>query len=150
MNLDDFSITCFCVIDEMLPEETQGKRPRQRGPMPKLADSEVITMELMGAYLGLSQDQEVFDYFRRHYAQFFPEMAQVDRTTFVRQAAHKLAVKERLWCVIRDSPLLYVPTLAFADNGLSFNCVRVNQAHNLVVAQDMRGLFGCLQDQRDT
>jgi hypothetical protein len=26
----------------------------------------------------------------------------------------------------------------------------LQQAHNLVVAQDMRGLFGGLQDQRDT
>ena len=102
MNLDDFIITCFVLIDEMVPTVTKGKRLRERGPMPKLADSEVITMEIVGTYLGLSQDQEVFDYFRRHYAQFFPEMARVDRTTFVRQAANLWAVKERLWCVIRD------------------------------------------------
>jgi len=93
MNLDDFIITCFCMIDEMLPSVTQGKRLRERGPMPKLADSEVITMELVGTYLGLSQDKEVFDYFRRHYAHFFPAMAQVARTTFVRQAANLWAVK---------------------------------------------------------
>ena len=73
MNLDDFIITCFCMIDEMLPSVTQGKRLRERGPMPKLADSEVITMELVGTYLGLSQDQEVFDYFRRHYRISFPQ-----------------------------------------------------------------------------
>jgi DDE family transposase len=84
--------------------------------MPKLADSEVITMELVGTYLGLSQDQEVFDYFRRHYAHFFPEMGQVARTTFVRQAANLWAVKERLWCLIRDSHLLYDPTVAIVDS----------------------------------
>jgi len=116
MNLDDFIITCFCLIDEMLPSVTQGKRLRERGPMPKLADSEVITMELVGTYLGLSQDQEVFDYFRRHYAHFFPAMAQVARTTFVRQAANLWAVKERLWCLIRDSRLLYDPTVAIVDS----------------------------------
>ena len=54
MNLDDFIITCFCLIDEMLPVVTKGKRLRERGPMPKLADSEVITMEVVGTYLGLS------------------------------------------------------------------------------------------------
>jgi hypothetical protein len=84
MNLDDFIITCFCLLDEMLPVATKGKRLRQRGPMPKLADSEVITMEIVGAYLGLSQDQEVFDYFRRHYTHFFPEMARVVRSTWLR------------------------------------------------------------------
>jgi len=34
MNLDDFIITCFCLIDEMLPTATKGKRLRTRGPMP--------------------------------------------------------------------------------------------------------------------
>src|SRR5260370_19899394 len=116
MNLDDFIITCFVLIDEMVPTVTKGKRLRERGPMPKLADSEVITMELVGTYLGLSQDQEVFDYFRRHYAHFFPAMAQGDRTTFVRQAANLWAVKERLWCLIRDGLLLYDPTVAIVDS----------------------------------
>ncbi len=70
MNLDDFIITCFCVLDEMLPTVTTGKRLRERGPMPKLAVSLVVMIEVVGTYLGLSQDQEVFDYFRRHYAHF--------------------------------------------------------------------------------
>jgi hypothetical protein len=84
--------------------------------MPKLTDREVMTMAIVGTYLGLSQDQEIFDYFRRHYTQFFPEMARVARTTFVRQAANLWAVKERLWCLIRDSLLLYDPTVAIVDS----------------------------------
>ena len=92
------------------------KRLRQRGPLPKLADSEVITMEIVGTYLGLSQDQEVFDYFRRNSAHFFPAMAQVDRSTFVRQSANLWAVKERLWCLMRDGVLLYDPTVAIVDS----------------------------------
>ena len=116
MNLDDFMITCFVLIDEMVPTVTKGKRLRERGPIPKLADSEVITREIVGTYLGLSQDQEVSDYFRRHYGQFFPEMARVDRTTFVRQAANLWAVKERLWCLIRNSLLLCDPTVAIVDS----------------------------------
>jgi hypothetical protein len=116
MNLDDFIITCFCLIDDLLPAATKGKRLRERGPMPKLADSEVITMELVGTYLGLSQDQEVFDYFRRHFPHFFPVMAQVGRTTWLRQAANLWAVKEQLWCLIRDSLLLYDATVAMVDS----------------------------------
>ncbi len=116
MDLDDLILTCFCVIDEMLPTATKGKRLRARGPMPKLADSEVVRIEVVGTYLGLSQDQEVFDYFRRHYTHFFPAMAQVDRSTFVRQAANLWAVKERLWCLIRDHLLLYDPTVAIVDS----------------------------------
>src|SRR5712692_2116378 len=92
------------------------KRLRQRGPLPKLADSEVITMEIVGTYLGLSQDQEVFDYFRRHYAHFFPLMAQVDRTTFVRQGANLWAVKERLWCWLRDELISYDGAMSIVDS----------------------------------
>jgi hypothetical protein len=116
MNLDDCIITCFCLIDEMLPVATKGKRLRERGPMPKLTDSEMIKIEVVGTYLGLSQDQEVFDYFRRHYAHFFPMMAHLDRSTFVRQAANLWAVKERLWCLIRDGLLLYDPTVAIVGS----------------------------------
>lgn len=60
MNLDDFIITCFCLIDELLPTVTKGKRLRERGPMPKLAVSLVITMEVVAtgtpAQLELSAD----------------------------------------------------------------------------------------------
>ncbi len=116
MNLDDFIIACFCLIDDLLPTVTGGKRLRQRGPMPKLLESEVITMELVGTYLGLSQDKEVYEYFRRHYAPFFPMLAQVHRTTFVRQAANLWKVKERLWMGIRDEVLAYDPTVAIVDS----------------------------------
>jgi hypothetical protein len=104
------------LIDDLIPTVTKGKRLRERGPKPTLADSEVITMELVGTYLGFSQDQEVFDYFRRHYAQFFPAIARVARSTFVRQAANLLAVKERLWCLIHDGLVLYDPTVAIVDS----------------------------------
>jgi hypothetical protein len=78
MNLDGCIITCFCTIDELLPIITQGKHLRERGPGPKPAVSEVITMELVATYLGPSQDKDVFTYFRCHYAHFFPAMAQVE------------------------------------------------------------------------
>ena len=64
-------ITCFVLIDEMLPTATKGHRLRAREPMRKLAVSLVIPMEIVGTSLGFCQDQEVFDYFRRHYVQFF-------------------------------------------------------------------------------
>ncbi len=116
MNLDDFIITCYCLIDEMVPLVTKGKRVRQRGPLPKLTDSEVITMEVVGTYLGLSQDQEIFDDFRRHYRHFFPLMGQVTRTTFVRQAANLWAVKEHLWCWLRDCMISYDSSMSIVDS----------------------------------
>lgn len=49
----------------------QEKRLRERGLGPKLAVGLVIMMELVATYLGLSQDKDVFTYFRRHDAHFF-------------------------------------------------------------------------------
>ncbi len=72
MNLDDYIITCFCWIDEMMPAITHSQRLRQRGPLPQLADSEVLTMEVVGSYLGLSQDKALFAYFQQQYRHFFP------------------------------------------------------------------------------
>jgi Transposase DDE domain len=93
MDLDTLIVTVFCLIDDAL----DGQRLRQRGPQPLLADSEVLTMEVVGEYLSLDQDKAIFTYFRRHFANFFPALKHVHRTTFTRQAANLWRVKERLW-----------------------------------------------------
>ena len=97
MDLDDFIIAVFCLVDEAMPRVTGGHRLRERGPDPILADSEVLTMEIVGEYLGLIQDSALFAYFRQQYAHFFPALARLHRTTFVRQAANLWRLKERLW-----------------------------------------------------
>lgn len=96
MDPDSLMIAVFCLVDDALPRVTPG-RLRRRGPRPVLADSEVLTVELVGEYLGLDRDTEVFSYFRRHYAHFFPKLREVHRTTFTRQAANLWRVKEALW-----------------------------------------------------
>lgn len=87
----------FCLIDDTINLHLAQQRLRQRGPRPRLADSEVLTIEVIGEYLGLSQDKAIFDHFRRHYGHFFPALAVVHRTTFVRQAANLWKLKEALW-----------------------------------------------------
>ena len=97
MDLDDFIITAFCIIDDTMKLLLPAIRLRQRGPAPKLSDSETITMEIVGEYLSLNTDKAIYDYFRRHYSHFFPAMAKIHRTTFVRQAANLWRVKEMIW-----------------------------------------------------
>ena len=116
MNLDDFIITCFCLIDEMMPMMIKDQRLRARGRAPKLSDSEVITMEVVGSYLGLCQDQKLFEYFQRHYTHFFPALKKLHRSTFVRQAANLWAIKERLWCWLRDELITYDPSMSIVDS----------------------------------
>jgi hypothetical protein len=114
VDLEEFIVTVFCVVDDLLAA-VQPRGPRQRGPAPKLADSEVVTMEVVGEYLGLDQDRAIYTYFRRHHAALFPVLAHVHRTTFVRQAANLWRVKEQLWRALLDR-LPYDPTLSLVDS----------------------------------
>jgi hypothetical protein len=115
MDLDDFIITVVCVVDEMIPAALNAQRLRQRGPAPRLTDSEVITMEVVGEYLGLEQDRALFAYFRRHYAHFFPALRTLHRTTFIRQAANLWRLKERLWQQALGR-MPHDPTFAIVDS----------------------------------
>ncbi len=121
MDLDTFIIAVFCWIDEALPAVTGGQRLRQRGPEPVLYDSEVLTMEVVGAYLGLNQETALFAYFCRHWAHFFPRLRQVHRTTFVRQAANLWQVKERLWRLLLDE-VPHDPQFAILDSLPLYAC----------------------------
>lgn len=93
MDLITFIISVFCICDDWLKD----KPLRQRGPAPILCDSEVLTMEIVGEFLGYDEDQALFDFFHRYWCELFPAVAKVDRTTFVRQAANLWQVKHQLW-----------------------------------------------------
>jgi DDE family transposase len=115
MDLDDLIVTWFCLIDDALRQILRGQRLRERGPAATLSDSEVLTMEVVGEYLGLEQDTAIFAYFRRHWPHFFPALLQVHRTTFVRQAANLHILKERLWHWVQDQTP-HDPELAILDS----------------------------------
>ena len=111
MDLSTFIVAVFCLIDDRLKE----RRIRSRGPTPTLCDSEVITIEVVGEFLGLDEDTELFAYFRRHYPHYFPNLRSVHRTTFTRQAANLWKVKERLWQeLLADTP--HDPAFAICDS----------------------------------
>src|SRR5690349_13716664 len=58
MNLDELIIAWFCLIDDLVPLAIGNEDLRQSGPEPTLADSEVITMEVIGMYLGLNHPRD--------------------------------------------------------------------------------------------
>ena len=96
MTLDDFIITVFCTVDDFLIDMLGGERLRQRGPRPTVPDSVVVTCELVGEFLQYDTDSGIFSYFRRHHTDLFPELLEVCRTTFARQAANLWKIKEHL------------------------------------------------------
>ena len=94
MDLDTRMITVFCRIDDAFQTLLQGARLRRSGPEPRLSDAEVLTMEMVGEFLGFRQDNRLYWYFRQHYDYLFPALARVHRTTLVRQAANLWRVAE--------------------------------------------------------
>ena len=82
MDATTLLVTVYCLIDDWLAD----RRLRQRGPAPTLADSEVLTIECVGEFLGIDTDKGLYDHFRRNYRGWFPALGRVHRTTFVRPA----------------------------------------------------------------
>jgi hypothetical protein len=95
MTFDDYLLDVFYRIDSEL-EAMNLPRLRRRGPQPRLHDSEVITMEVAGEFLGIETDKGIWEHFRRYHLREFPMLARTDRTRFVRQAADLWRVKQLL------------------------------------------------------
>jgi hypothetical protein len=112
VDLSTFIVSVFCLIDDHIKDLGH---LRGRGPTPTLCDSEVLTIEVVGEFLGIDEDKELFAYFRRHYSHFFPNLRCVHRTTFARQAANLWKAKECLWQeLLAETP--HDPTFALCDS----------------------------------
>jgi hypothetical protein len=92
MDATTLLITVYCLIEDWLA----GQRLRQRGPHPILADSEALTIECVGEFLGIDTDKGLYEHFCRYWGDWFPALSRIHRTTFVRQAANLWAVKAQL------------------------------------------------------
>jgi len=115
VDLETLIVATYCLIDDAMTTLLAGRRVRQRGPLPTLADSEVLTMEVVGEYLGLDQDTALCAYFRRHHVDLFPALATVHRTTFVRQATNLWWIKEHIWqALLPQTP--HDPAVALVDS----------------------------------
>ena len=95
MQLIDFIIKIFVIVDDFCKKYFPGRQLRSRGPLPQLADSEVITMEIVGEFKGFKEDKSIYHYFKQHWNNLFPRLP--DRSNFVRQSANLWKVKEALW-----------------------------------------------------
>lgn len=95
MTPQEYLLVLFCLIDDQLQALRLG-RLRARGPLPRLSDAEVITIELAAEAFGRDADRDAFRFFRAYHKAEFPLLARVHRTTFARQAANLWKVKEMI------------------------------------------------------
>lgn len=94
MPIEDFIISVYCCVEDLFGEALKDIKLRQRGMAPKMTDEEVITVEVVGEFLGLETDKQIWEYFKRHWSHWFPDLP--CRTTFVRQAANLGQVKQAI------------------------------------------------------
>ena len=93
-DIDEFIIAVFLVVDTYLTPILQHSPPRSKGASPALSDSEVLTLEIVGEFLGHHDDARLWRYFYHHWHEWFPDLP--NRTTFVRQAANLWHYKQLL------------------------------------------------------
>ena len=80
MPLEELIITVFYWVDKGVETVTSGIELRTRGFAPRLSDSGAITMAIIGEMRGHDGDEAIWEYFRPHWAAWFPGLG--DRTTF--------------------------------------------------------------------
>ena len=84
MCIEEYIISVYCILDDLVKKYPE--KLRKRGRRTRLTDAEVITMEVVGEFLGLHCDNRIHQYFRTYWAEWFPGMG--SRTAFARQAAN--------------------------------------------------------------
>jgi hypothetical protein len=79
VDLDTLIVATYCLIDDALPAAVAGPL-RRRGPAPKLTDAEVLTLEVVGEFLGLDHDTAIYAFFRQHDGSWFPTLTAIHRS----------------------------------------------------------------------
>jgi hypothetical protein len=93
-SIEESIVAVYCCVDEGLKLLTPGCSSRSRGFEPKLSDAEVLTMEIVAEFQGIDQDKAIWQYFRRHWQAWFPQLS--SRSSFVRHSANLWQYKQRL------------------------------------------------------
>ena len=94
MPIEEFIINVFCHVSEIFVQVSPDKRLRHRGFSPKLSDEEVMTLEIVGEFLGYDTDKGIWSYFRNHWHEWFPDLG--SRANFSKQAANLWAIKQQI------------------------------------------------------
>lgn len=94
MPLDDYIIATFCLIDDLYLKFSQTHKIRKAGYGPLINDSEIITMLIVGEFLGMTDNSKIWLYFKSNYQHYFPDLKNESYKIFNKQATN-------LWQVIR-------------------------------------------------
>ena len=90
MPIDEFIIKIYLMVDDYY-KKIVTNRLRQGGYAPKLTDSEIITMEIVGEFLQMDTDSQIHQYFKQHWQTWFPQIGSYPN--FAKQCVNLLQVK---------------------------------------------------------
>ena len=113
MSIEDFIITVYCLIDDEVKKITDRHALRTRGFEPKLSDSEVITMDIVGEFLGKDTDTGIWRYFKEHWCVRFPGLG--CRWSYAKQSANLWSIKQKIQASFAKQNGALSDTLHMAD-----------------------------------
>ncbi len=113
MPMEDFIITVYCLIDELLIKQIVNDKLRKRGFEPALSDAEMITMEIISEFMGIDTDKGAWEYFCNHWFEWFPTIG--SRANFAKQAANLWAIKQKMQKELATQLGAFSDTLHMAD-----------------------------------
>jgi IS5 family transposase len=92
--VEDFIITVYCLVDDLLNKDLNEIKLRKRGFEPALSDSEMITMEVVAEFQGIDTDKGAWEYFCNHWQTLFPNIG--SRSNFAKHAANLWVIKQNM------------------------------------------------------
>ena len=73
MSIHEFIISIYLIIEEIYLLIVT-KPLRTRGSPPALSDIEIITMQIVGEFLSLDSDKNIWMYFKHNWIEWFPQL----------------------------------------------------------------------------
>jgi len=126
MSTANFIIDVYCLIDDGLKNILNNGKLRQRGCMPKLSDSEIITMQITAEFLGIDTDKGAWEYFSQHWKHLFPTIG--SRANYAKHAANLWVVTQQLQKTLAKQLGAFSDTLHMAD-GFPIPICHFKRAH---------------------
>jgi len=94
VSIEDFIITVYCLVDAEFKNIVKEVTLRQSGFEPKLSDSEVMTMDIVGEFLGKDTDTSIWRYCKEHWRAWFPGLG--SRVNYAKQSANLWGIKQEI------------------------------------------------------
>ena len=101
------------MVDDKLKLLLKGKRLRQRGYYPKLTNAEVITVEVVGEFLGLDSNTGIWRYFHEHWLTGVPHLN--SWANFAKHTANLWPLVQQIQQKIAQGLVAFTDTLHITD-----------------------------------